>query len=73
MDFPGLAAAEPQLLAHHCAEAGFLEKAVIWWLRAGIQSLMRWATQEALELLARAIQLNAGLPDCTAKMSANSN
>jgi class 3 adenylate cyclase/predicted ATPase len=68
MDFPGLAAAEPQLLAHHCAEAGFLEKAVIWWLRAGIQSLMRSATQVALELLARAIELNAGLPDCTAKM-----
>jgi class 3 adenylate cyclase/tetratricopeptide (TPR) repeat protein len=67
-DFPNLATGEPQLLAHHCAEAGFLEKSINWWLHAGIQLLMRSATQEALELLARAIELNAGLPDCTAKM-----
>ena len=34
-DFPETVEAEPELLAHHCAEAGLAEKAVGYWLKAG--------------------------------------
>jgi predicted ATPase len=68
VDFPDLANAEPQLLAHHFTEAGLLEKAVSWWLRAGVQSLMRSAALEALEPLEHGLQINANLPDGAARM-----
>ena len=32
--FPEIVAAQPALLAHHCAEAGLAEKAVGYWLKA---------------------------------------
>jgi predicted ATPase/class 3 adenylate cyclase len=61
--FPQTGASEPQLLAHHCAEAGLTEKATGWWLRAATQSLMHGATTEALAHLNRGLELNAALPD----------
>lgn len=60
--FPNLAAAEPQLLAHHCIEAALPDKAALWWLRAGIQSLMRSATTEALAQLSRGLATVEALP-----------
>lgn len=65
--FPDLAATEPPLLAHHCAEAGFTEKAVTWWLRAGTQSLMRSAVPEALAQLARGLAAAETLPATRAR------
>lgn len=60
--FPALAAAEPQIVAHHCTEAGFDAKAVEWWLRAGLQSLTRSAASEALAQLARGLAAAKALP-----------
>lgn len=60
--FRSLAAAEPQLLAHHCTEAAFPDKAAIWWLRAGTQSLIRSATTEALAQLSRGLATVEALP-----------
>ena len=34
-EFPEIVAAQPELLAHHCAEAGLTEQAVRYWQRAG--------------------------------------
>jgi len=60
--FAKLSAAEPYLLAHHCTEAGLGEQAIAWWLRAGIQSLMRSATTEAIAQLARGLAIAQALP-----------
>jgi len=65
--FPTLAATEPALLAHHCTEAGFTEKAVGWWLRAGTQSLLRSAMPEALAQLARGLAAAEALPATRAR------
>jgi len=37
--FPDIVAAQPALLALHCAEAGLVEKAVVYWLNAGRQRI----------------------------------
>ena len=37
--FPETVAAQPALVAWHCAEAGLVEKAVAYWLKAGQQAL----------------------------------
>src|SRR5206468_5265797 len=46
--FPDVVAAQPALLAHHCTEAGSVEKAVGYWLKAGQQSVARSAMAEAV-------------------------
>jgi predicted ATPase len=35
VQFPDRAENEPELLAHHFAEAGFKERAIDYWLKAG--------------------------------------
>ena len=45
--FPEIAAGEPALLAQHCTEAGLIEKAISYHLKAGEQALSRSAVVEA--------------------------
>ena len=45
--FPETAEAQPELLAHHCTQAGLVEKAVDYWYKAGRQAMARSATVEA--------------------------
>jgi class 3 adenylate cyclase/predicted ATPase len=61
--FPGLAEAQPQILAHHFSEAGLLAQAVEYWCRAGRQSAVRSAHVEAGVQLRRGLRLVADLPD----------
>jgi predicted ATPase len=61
--FPAIAVAQPALLARHCAEAGLAEKAVVYWLKAGQQSLGRSATTEAAAQLLKGLDVLDGLPD----------
>ena len=65
--FPQIAAAEPQIVAHHFTEARLAERAIAWWFRAGTQSLSRAATSEAIAQLRRALDLNASLPETDAR------
>jgi class 3 adenylate cyclase/tetratricopeptide (TPR) repeat protein len=62
-NFPEIVLAQPALLAHHCAEAGLLEKAVGHWLKAGQQALARSAMAEAVAQLRKGLNVLAGLPD----------
>ena len=55
--------AQPALLAHHCAEAGLTDKAVIYWLKAGEQAMARSATREAVVQLQKGLDGLANLPD----------
>jgi tetratricopeptide (TPR) repeat protein len=61
--FPEIVVAQPALLARHCAEAGLAEKAVVYWLKAGQQSLERSATTEAAAQLRKGLDALDGLPD----------
>ena len=62
-DFPADAAAHPQELALHYAAGGLDQKAAVWWLQAGLQSLQRSAMTEALTQLRRSLALLEPLPD----------
>jgi class 3 adenylate cyclase/tetratricopeptide (TPR) repeat protein len=60
--FPDLANTQPELLAHHCNEAGLIERAATLWGRAGQFSLARSAIKEAAAQLARALSLLEAMP-----------
>ena len=55
-EFPAVAAAEPELVAHHLTQAGLDEPAIEWWGRAGDQALRRSAFKEAAAHLGKAIE-----------------
>src|ERR1700739_3870904 len=60
--FPDLIERQPELLAHHCTEAGLIEKAAGLWGKAGQRSLDRSALVEAAAQLTRALSQIATLP-----------
>jgi len=53
--FTAIAAAEPELVAHHLTQAGLDEPAIEWWGKAGDQALRRSAFKEAATHLGKAI------------------
>jgi tetratricopeptide (TPR) repeat protein len=61
--FPEIVAAQPQLMAHHCAEAGFNDKAVGYRLKAGQQAVARSAMTEAVAQLQKGLELLANMPE----------
>jgi tetratricopeptide (TPR) repeat protein len=61
--FPEIVTAQPALLAQHYAEAGLTEKAVVYWLKSGQQSLARSAMTEAVAQLRKGLDALAGLPE----------
>jgi hypothetical protein len=62
-DFADRIAPEPELLARHLTDAGLLEKAVPWWLRAGERATERSANREAIAHLKRGIDLLGRFPE----------
>ena len=54
---PERASAEPEVIAHHFTQAGLNELAIEWWSKAGDQALRRWAFQEAIAHLGKAIAM----------------
>ncbi|MGH6904542.1 MAG: AAA family ATPase, partial [Geminicoccaceae bacterium] len=61
--FPDTAKTRPELLAHHSAEAGLVEKAVSYWERAARQSAERSAMAEAVVQSRNGLDLLGRLPD----------
>src|SRR5246127_3547915 len=61
--FPEIVVAQPQLMAHHCAEAGFNEKAVGYRLKSGQQAVARAAMTEAVAQLQKGLELLANMPE----------
>jgi class 3 adenylate cyclase/tetratricopeptide (TPR) repeat protein len=55
--FAGIAASEPEIVAHHFTEAGLVEPAVEYWLKAGNLALGRSANAEAVKHLKQGIKL----------------
>ena len=62
-EFPAIASTEPELLAHHFSEAGFIEPAIQHLLAAARLSMQRSACKEAIEHLKRGLELLPGLPE----------
>jgi tetratricopeptide (TPR) repeat protein len=56
-EFPGIAEAQPELLAYHYTEAGLLLAASEKWLMAGDRSARRAANREAIAQLRRGLGL----------------
>ena len=63
--FPELATSQPELLAHHFAEAGLDDAAVNYWRKGGERALERSAHVEAAAHLERAIRHLVSLPEST--------
>ena len=61
--FPQTAEAQPELLAHHCTEAGLIAQAVGYWQRAGQQASDRSAHLEAVSHFTTGIELLKSLPE----------
>ena len=64
--FAETAESQPEILAHHCTEAGLIEKAAGLWGKAGQRSLARSALVEAAAQLTRALDQIATLPGTAA-------
>ncbi len=60
-------AAQPELLAHHCTEAGLPEPAIEHWLAAGKHAAEQAAYAEAVAHLTRGLGLLESLPEGTAR------
>jgi predicted ATPase/class 3 adenylate cyclase len=61
--FPEIVEAQPETLAHHLTEAGLIEKAVSYWLKAGKNAVQRFANLEAIAHLQRGIETAGRLPE----------
>ncbi len=61
--FPEIVETQPEVLAHHCTEAGLGALAVDYWQRAGQRALQRSAYMEAINHCTMALELLATLPD----------
>jgi predicted ATPase len=66
--FPATAATQPELLAHHCTEAGLAEQAVEYWQRAGERSNTQSAYVEAVAHLTKGLDVLQTLPDSPARV-----
>ncbi|HEY6831296.1 MAG TPA: adenylate/guanylate cyclase domain-containing protein, partial [Pseudolabrys sp.] len=54
-NFAELIAVQPEMMAHHLMEAGLIDKATAWWLRAGQSAAHRSAHIEAIAHLRRGV------------------
>ncbi len=61
--FPDIVASQPEIVAHHFTEAGLAEPAIDYWLKAGQQAARRSADAEALNHLARGLELLPNIDD----------
>jgi class 3 adenylate cyclase len=65
--FPEVVETQPELLAQHCTEAGFVGEAIDYWERAGRRAAQRSANREAVGHFRRALELLRGTPESAAR------
>jgi tetratricopeptide (TPR) repeat protein len=61
--YPEVSDNQPELLAHHYAEAGLLDKSIAYYQRAGERANERSANREAISHLTKGLELLATLSD----------
>jgi predicted ATPase/class 3 adenylate cyclase len=60
---PETTESQPELLAHHCAQAGLVNQAVTYWHDAAQLALARSAAAEAVDRLSRGLEILQSLPE----------
>jgi class 3 adenylate cyclase/tetratricopeptide (TPR) repeat protein len=55
--FAGIVTSQPEIVANHFTEAGLIDPAIDYWLKAGSHALSRSANAEAVKHLGQGIQL----------------
>jgi predicted ATPase len=65
--WPETAEQQPELLEHHCAQAGLVEQAIAYYARAGQRAVARSAMAEAIAQLTKGLELLTGLPDSASR------
>ena len=65
--FPDIVGAQPELVAHHFAQAGLVPEAAAYWLKAGLRSRERSADHEAIGQLTTAVSLLETLEETEAR------
>src|SRR5256886_3245506 len=63
--FPDIVASQPEIVAHHFTEASLVERAIDYWLKAGQHAARRSANAEAINHLARGLELFPNMDDPT--------
>jgi class 3 adenylate cyclase/predicted ATPase len=71
--FPEIMQTQPELLARHCSEAGLVEKAVGYYLKAGQQTIARGAMTETVAQVRKGLDLLSGVPDGGARQEQELN
>src|SRR5262249_12985133 len=61
--FPTMVDQQPELLAHHCTEAGLIAQAVGYWYKAGQSAIQRSAHMEAIAHLRQGLEQLKTLPE----------
>src|SRR5262249_3232418 len=61
-DFTEMTTRHPDVLAHHCSEAGLFEEAIGYWLKAGHLAAGRFANIEAAVNLEKGLELLDRIP-----------
>jgi predicted ATPase len=65
--FPEIVETQPELMARHCVEAGFIERAVEYRLKAGRRAVARSAMTEAVAQLGKGLDLVSDVADAVAR------
>jgi class 3 adenylate cyclase/predicted ATPase len=66
--FPEIAEAQPELLAHHCLEAGLTNQSVTYWSKAGQRAIEQSAYVEAISHLRIGLALLQTFPETLARV-----
>jgi len=64
--FPDIIMESPEIMAHHCTEAGDYKEAVKYWLEAGKNAIKRSANTDAIVHLNKALSVLKQLPESVA-------
>jgi tetratricopeptide (TPR) repeat protein len=65
--FPEIVEMQPELMARHCVEAGFIERAIDYRLKAGRLAVARSAMTEAVAQLPKGLDLVSDVADAVAR------
>jgi len=61
--FAAIVASQPEIVAHHFTEAGLVDPAIEYWLKAGVKAYSLYANEDAVRFFERALTLLKKLPE----------
>src|SRR5262247_3743061 len=61
--FADIVASQPETVAHHFTEAGLVDPAIEYWLKAGAKAFSLYANEDAVRFFERALTLLKKLPE----------